>query len=239
MKHETPARRLTFGITGGACRRPAISQGISVDDRQRHANIARRGRANRNILIVAGIGLGAFVLLGIIGYLIGSDDTAAEEAAPARATSVVAPAPVAPPPAEPSSGPPAPPETPTAASSTPPAAPPPPAATTAYADPRCAPASAELVALVAAGLTTDGHELANGTVIDENGTTYFGATTLDALGEMDARSDVWIVRDGAVYSSSGGARNQTSFPRASDELGISPGDPIVIAVDNCVIDLTG
>ncbi|MGV9637444.1 DUF2510 domain-containing protein [Nocardia rhamnosiphila] len=190
---------------------------------------------------MAGVGLGAFVLLGIIGYLIGGDDTAAEDAAPVRTTTEVRtpPAPSAAGPAEQNSEPPAPPETSAAASSAPPtttASPPP--ATTAYSDPRCAPASAELVALVAAGLTTDGHELANGTVIDENGTTYFGATTLDASGEMDARSDVWIVRDGAVYSSSGGARNQTSFPRASDELGISPGDPIVIAVDNCVIDLT-
>lgn len=189
---------------------------------------------------MAGIGLGAFVLLGIVGYLIGGDDTAAEDPAPVRATTevVTPPAPMAPAPAEQTSGPAAPPETSTIATSTRPAASPPPAATPAYSDPRCAPASAELVALVAAGLTTDGHELANGTVIDENGTTYFGATTLDALGEMDARSDVWIVRDGAVYSSSGGARNQTNFPRASDELGISPGDPIVIAVDSCVIDLT-
>ncbi|MEV0048393.1 DUF2510 domain-containing protein [Nocardia rhamnosiphila] len=191
---------------------------------------------------MAGVGLGAFVLLGIIGYLIGGDDTAAEDAAPVRTTTevVTPPAPPAAGPAEQNSEPPAPPETSAAASSAPTitTASPPPAATTAYSDPRCAPASAELVALVAAGLTTDGHELANGTVIDENGTTYFGATTLDASGEMDARSDVWIVRDGAVYSSSGGARNQTTFPRASDELGISPGDPIVIAVDNCVIDLT-
>ncbi|MEV0106839.1 DUF2510 domain-containing protein [Nocardia sp. NPDC050799] len=193
---------------------------------------------------MAGVGLGAFVLLGVIGYLIGGDDTTAEDAAPVRiATEVVTPpappAPVAPGPTEQNSGPAAPPETFTAAPSAPTTTSPAPAAPAAYSDPRCAPASAELVALVAAGLTTDGHELANGTVIDENGTTYFGATTLDALGEMDARSDVWIVRDGAVYSSSGGARNQTSFPRASEELGISPGDPIVIAVDNCVIDLTG
>ncbi|MGW6336033.1 DUF2510 domain-containing protein [Nocardia rhamnosiphila] len=189
---------------------------------------------------MAGVGLGAFVLLGIIGYLIGGDDTAPEDAAPARTTTEIRTpsAPVAVGPAERNSEPAAPPETSTPASSAPTTTSPPPAATTAYSDPRCAPASAELVALVAAGLTTEGHELANGTVIDENGTTYFGATTLDAAGEMDARSDVWIVRDGAVYSSSGGARNQTSFPRASEELGISPGDPIVIAVDNCVIDLT-
>ncbi|WP_245665711.1 DUF2510 domain-containing protein [Nocardia sienata] len=208
-----------------------------MDDQQQHENIARQRRTTRNILVVAGIGLVAFVLLGIIGYLIG-DDTATEETAPAGATTEVAPAPVAPPPAEQNNSPATTPETSTIESSAPPAASPPPAATPVYSDPRCAPASAELVALVAAGLTTDGHELANGTVIEENGTTYFGATTLDAVGDMDARSDVWIVRDGAVYSSTGGARNQTSFPRASDELGISPGDPIVLAVDNCVIDLT-
>ncbi|WP_433491326.1 DUF2510 domain-containing protein [Nocardia grenadensis] len=211
-----------------------------MDDRQQHDNFARRGRANRNILLVAGIGLGAFVLLGIIGYLIGGDDKATDEAAPVRTTTevVTPPAPLAPAPAEQDSSPAAPSEIPTVATSAPTTASPSPAATPAYSDPRCAPASDELVALVAAGLTTDGHKLANGTVIDENGTTYFGATTLDAFGDMDARSDVWIVRDGAVYSSSGGARNQTDFPRASDELGISPGDPIVIAVDSCVIDLT-
>ncbi|NUP27817.1 MAG: hypothetical protein HOQ36_03275 [Nocardia sp.] len=114
----------------------------------------------------------------------------------------------------------------------------PPPATADYSDPRCAPASAELVAQVAAGLTAEGNQLANGTVISEGGITYFGATTVDAVGDMDARSDVWIVRDGAVYSSTGGARGNSNFPRASDALGISPGDPIVTAVDTCVIDLT-
>ncbi|WP_416564124.1 DUF2510 domain-containing protein [Nocardia testacea] len=178
------------------------------------------------------------VILGVVVGLIGDDDTAAEEAVPVRTTTDAAaptPAPVAPAPVEADnthSSPAAPPQTSTTAS-------PPPAAAPAYSDPRCAPASAELVALVAAGLTTDGHQLANGTVIEEEGTTYFGATTLDAVGDMDARSDVWIVRDGAVYSSTGGARNETSFPRASDELGISPGDPLVLAVDTCVVDLTG
>ncbi|MET8797593.1 DUF2510 domain-containing protein [Nocardia sp. NPDC004568] len=184
---------------------------------------------------MAGLGLVAFVLLGIIGYLIGDEDTAADETAPVRTTAAVAP-PSAPPAAAPTltetnSSPAAPSEVSITAS-------PPPTVVPAYSDPRCAPASAELVALVAGGLTTDGHQLTNGTVIDENGTTYFGATTLDAMGDMDARSDVWVVRDGAVYSSTGGARNQTSFPRASDELGISPGDPTVLAVDACVIDLT-
>lgn len=209
-----------------------------MHNRQQLENNARRGRTSRNILIVAGIALVAMVILGVVVGLIGDDDTAAEEAVPVRTTSNAAaptPAPGAPAPVEANStnsSPAAPPQTSTTAS-------PPPAAAPAYSDPRCAPASAELVALVAAGLTTDGHQLANGTVIEEDGTTYFGATTLDAVGDMDARSDVWIVRDGAVYSSTGGARNETSFPRASDELGISPGDPLVLAVDTCVVDLTG
>ncbi|WP_327151967.1 DUF2510 domain-containing protein [Nocardia sp. NBC_01329] len=181
------------------------------------------------------------MVFAAVANFVGDDDTAAGEASPVQATTVVASVPVpvpvpvpvsvVPPPAEVSSGPAAPPETSTVA--------PPPAVAQAYSDPRCAPASPEVVALVADGLTTDGHELANGTVINENGTTYFGATTLDAVGDMDARSDVWIVRDGAVYSSTGGARNGTSFPRASEVLGISPGDPIVTAVDTCVVDRTG
>ena len=126
----------------------------------------------------------------------------------------------------------------TAAATTTAAAAPPPAPAPAVPDPRCVPASDTMVALVAAGLTTDGHELTNGTVINDGGTTYFGATTIDAGGRMANRSDVWIVRDGAVYAATGGARNGSLFPTASDVLGISPGDPAVAAVDACVVELT-
>ncbi|MGI5222152.1 DUF2510 domain-containing protein [Nocardia sp. CA-290969] len=187
-------------------------------------NVARRRRTNRNILIIVGVIVGLLVVCGVVGAIVG-DDQAAEEPAPTPTTTeVVAPPPaLATPPAPASSSAPVP------TTGTGPAA---------YSDPRCAPASADLVAQVATGLTRDGYTLTNGTVISEAGTTYFGATTLDASGRMENRSDVWVVRDGAVYASTGGARNETSFPKASDALGVSPGDPVVAAVDTCVIDLT-
>lgn len=107
----------------------------------------------------------------------------------------------------------------------------------AVPDTRCAPAAENIVAVVAAGLTTDGHTLTNGTVINDADTTYFGATTVDAAGEMESRSDVWVIRDGAVYSATGGARNGSIYPDASEALGLW-GDPAVPAVDACVVELT-
>lgn len=115
---------------------------------------------------------------------------------------------------------------------------PPPAPGPAVPDSRCAPAAEDLVALVSAGLTADGQALTNATVITEDGTTYFGATTVDAAGKMESRSDVWVIRDGAVYTASGGARGSSSYPNATDVLGISAGDPAVAAVDACVVELT-
>lgn len=108
----------------------------------------------------------------------------------------------------------------------------------AVPDPRCAPAAEDIVALVAADLTPDEHTLTNGTVINDGGTTYFGATTVDSAGKMESRSDVWVIRDGAVYTATGGARNSSSYANASDALGISSGDPAVAAVDACVVELT-
>ncbi|OZC62321.1 hypothetical protein CH267_01950 [Rhodococcus sp. 06-621-2] len=106
------------------------------------------------------------------------------------------------------------------------------------ADPRCAPANEAIVAMVSAGLSDGTQSLTNGTVIDTGPYTYFGATTLDADGSFANRSDVWIIDGGAVYASTGGARNGSIWPKASSSIGISPGDESVAAVDNCVVQLT-
>ncbi|MFF2555342.1 DUF2510 domain-containing protein [Nocardia sp. NPDC058058] len=106
-------------------------------------------------------------------------------------------------------------------------------------DPRCAPASASVVTAVAAGLSKAGYELRNGTVITAGGLVYFGGSIFDGAGKMKERSDVWVVKNGAVYASTGGARNNTMFPKASAApLNISPGDEIVQALDRCVINQT-
>lgn len=106
-------------------------------------------------------------------------------------------------------------------------------------DARCAPATAELTFLVSSGLSKDGFELTNGTVITEGGLTFYGATTVDSGGKMENRSDVWVIKDNLVYSSSGGARNTTIWTKASDApLKISAGDERVKAVDQCVVNIT-
>ncbi|MEV5394570.1 DUF2510 domain-containing protein [Nocardia farcinica] len=132
-----------------------------------------------------------------------------------------------------------------AATTTPPAGPSPaaslttprPAAGPTPSDPRCAPAAPNVTALVQAGLSTAGYQLSNGTVITEGGLTYFGATIVDADGARKSRSDVWVLRDGAVYASTGGARRESIFPHA-DAVGVGPGDAPVQAVDNCVVNAT-
>ncbi|MEW1933141.1 hypothetical protein AB0362_13210 [Rhodococcus sp. NPDC079359] len=105
-------------------------------------------------------------------------------------------------------------------------------------DPRCVPADPALVSFVQTGFTDSTLTLTNGTAIVHGDLTFVGATTLDGSGEMENRSDVWIVRDSLPYSLSGGARNATEWPNASGTLGISPGDERVQAVDSCVVAIT-
>ena len=101
-------------------------------------------------------------------------------------------------------------------------------------DPRCAPASETVIGTVAAGLTKDGYRLGNALVIDARGLVFFGASILDAGGVVKERQDVWILRDGIPYSSTGGARNNTLFGKASTALRIGPDDADVVAVNRCV-----
>lgn len=108
----------------------------------------------------------------------------------------------------------------------------------AVSDPRCAPANPSLVDLVASGLSDATLTLTNATIIDTGPYTFLGATTLRPDGSMANRSDVWIIDGGAVYSSTGGARNESIWPKASTAIGVSPGDEAVQAVDDCVVGIT-
>ncbi|MEV0947851.1 DUF2510 domain-containing protein [Rhodococcus sp. NPDC049939] len=178
-----------------------------------------------------------FVALAVIGEIAGPpeedmDDTAAEPTTQAEMEVAMEPSAEAEAPA-----PPAPAEAPAAeapAPVEPPAAPRP----VFNSDPRCAPADEALVALVASGLTKAGQDLINGTVIQDDGLTFLGATTVDSTGKMKNRSDVWVISDSLPYSSTGGARNGTSWPKASSALGVSAGDERVQAVDECVVNIT-
>lgn len=105
-------------------------------------------------------------------------------------------------------------------------------------DARCASASPSLIAQIARGLTDNSLTLANGLVIEDGPYTFVGATMLRPDGQMENRSDVWVVLGGKVYASTGGARNETSWPKASSNIDISPGDERVQALDQCVIDVT-
>ncbi|UNQ41313.1 DUF2510 domain-containing protein [Prescottella equi] len=179
--------------------------------------------------IVGGI-VGGLVVLSIIGNMIGGEDDPAESeavlttstaiplatSAPARtaeSSSVVA---------APSSG----------------ALAPTVADASGLSDARCASASPSLIAQIARGLTDNSLTLANGLVIEDGPYTFVGATMLRPDGQMENRSDVWVVLGGKVYASTGGARNETSWPKASSNIDISPGDERVQALDQCVIDVT-
>ncbi|WP_082073770.1 DUF2510 domain-containing protein [Rhodococcus sp. B7740] len=193
-----------------------------------------RAGVPRAVKIVGSI-VAAFIVIGVLGAVFGNDETSddSQAAAPSTTSTVAAQQPSTPAPA--ASTPPAT-TTMEQTTTTPAAAPPSPA--TYSSDPRCAAADQSLVALVASGFSESGLALINGTVIDAGDYTYVGGTTIDASGRMENRSDVWVVADGTVYSSTGGARNTTNWPRASSELNVSPGDPDVQAVDACVVDLT-
>lgn len=124
-------------------------------------------------------------------------------------------------------------------------APPAPATTTAVAapaarftDPRCAPADPGMIEWISGGLTDSTLTLDNTAVIDDGGLLFIGASTVRPDGKFESRSDVWVVQDSMPFSSTGGARSTTSWPEASDVLGISPGDERVQAVDSCVVELS-
>ncbi|MBM4694341.1 DUF2510 domain-containing protein [Rhodococcus hoagii] len=179
---------------------------------------------------IAGGIVGGLVVLSIIGNMIGGEDDPPEsEAVPTTSTAIplATSAPAR-----------------TAESSSVVAAPssgalaPAVADAAGLSDARCASASPSLIAQIARGLTDNSLTLANGLVIEDGPYTFVGATMLRPDGQMENRSDVWVVLGGKVYASTGGARNETSWPKASSNIDISPGDERVRALDQCVIDVT-
>ncbi|MEU7766875.1 hypothetical protein AB0B25_17335 [Nocardia sp. NPDC049190] len=106
-------------------------------------------------------------------------------------------------------------------------------------DSQCAPAAASIVDSVQQGLTHADWQLTNGIVISASSTTYFGAQIVDQNGVVKEPSNVWIIRNGQVYASTGGARTNTTFPKVSAALvNISLSDELMQAVDNCVVNAT-
>ncbi|MGO4613136.1 DUF2510 domain-containing protein [Nocardia sp. 2YAB30] len=177
-----------------------------------------RRRTKALILIALSAALGAIALILVfVGLVVGDDNESASAAAPST-TSEAAPAP------------------PAAAKPSPTRAP---DAPFGASDPRCAPAAASVIDLVQPGLIRASWQLTNGAVISIGDTTYFGAEIVDQNGAMKERSSVWIIRNGQVYASTGSARNNTMFPKASAApVNISPSDELVQAVDTCVVNVT-
>ncbi|TCN51788.1 hypothetical protein EV641_109179 [Rhodococcus sp. SMB37] len=203
------------------------------------------GKKKRWPLVLGGV-VAVFVGLIVLGLIVGPQEE--EEPAPAAAatteatTTQVERTTTAPTSTSTST---AAPTTTTATTTTTTEAPPPPATTTAVAapvarftDPRCAPADPGMIEWIKAGLTDSTLILDNTAVIDDGGLLFIGASTVRPDGKFENRSDVWIVQDSMPFSSTGGARSTTSWPKASDVLGISPGDERVQAVDSCVVELS-
>lgn len=95
-----------------------------------------------------------------------------------------------------------------------------------------------MVEWIAAGLSDSSLTLENAVVIEDDGLLFIGASAVRPDGTFENRSDVWIVQDSMPFASTGGAHNTTAWPKASDALGISPGDELVQAADACVVELT-
>lgn len=96
-------------------------------------------------------------------------------------------------------------------------------------DARCQPFDVTLIS----GILND----TNGQVITDGEDQWIGATLMRADGEMESRSDVWLLNGDGLFSVTGGARNNT-WAAAASEVGYSAGDEHAQAVDGCVIALT-
>lgn len=75
-------------------------------------------------------------------------------------------------------------------------------------------------------------QVANGQLIKDGNGTWIGVSLLRPDGEFESRSDVWLLRDGALYAVSGGAR---SASWAAAAPGVSMSDEYAAGVDRCVV----
>ncbi|MEU4417945.1 hypothetical protein [Nocardia salmonicida] len=101
-------------------------------------------------------------------------------------------------------------------------------------NPRCAKAPTDLVAAVNAGLKDRNHTLAHAVVLrGGDGFEYLGASIVDPAGLLIQRSDVWVRGRGKVYAASGGARNESTFERASRGLDVDLAGVDFVTADEC------
>ncbi|MFD4438971.1 hypothetical protein ACFWPK_04235 [Nocardia sp. NPDC058519] len=104
-------------------------------------------------------------------------------------------------------------------------------------NPRCSEAPADLVAAATAGLKDRTHTLANTVVLrGADGYEYLGASVIAPGGKLIQRSDVWVRGRGKVYAASGGARNTSTFDRASSGLNVDLAGDDFVTVDRCTYD---
>ena len=75
-------------------------------------------------------------------------------------------------------------------------------------------------------------QVANGQLIKDGNDTWIGVSLLRPDGEFESRSDVWLLRDGALYAVSSGAR---SASWAAAAPGVSMSDEYAAGVDRCVV----
>lgn len=92
----------------------------------------------------------------------------------------------------------------------------------------------DMLAQMVGGVLTDSTQtVGNGQVIEDGSDTWIGVTIFRADGSMESRSDVWLLRDGGLYSVSGGARNTSWAVKAPNDAHM--GLDIAQAVDSCVV----
>lgn len=75
-------------------------------------------------------------------------------------------------------------------------------------------------------------QIQNTQIIKDGGDTWIGASLVRPDGDFESRSDVWLMRDGALYSVSNGAGNATWAVKSP---GVSMADEYAAGVDRCVV----
>ena len=72
----------------------------------------------------------------------------------------------------------------------------------------------------------------NAQLIRDGGDTWIGASLVRPDGDFESRSDVWLLRDGALYSVSNGAQNNGWGVSAP---GVDMSNEYAAGVDRCVV----